>query len=181
MTDEGPKYGLGVIGVSDRKLSAAACEGRSCTRFEQALKVLEHSEALTPHLVGVCFALDSSGSSNRTQHHGSPCNVFELSVIAVLPALYLEIVQNTSGVRCELQLFTGPAYAHIALESSRQVNSIHNPNIWVNTYKPCGAAGKLSTNICQPRPILDSQSDECSCLAWCHVTEMLLGWLLSLN
>lgn len=52
MTDEGPKYVFGVIGVSDRKLLAAACEGRSCPRFEQALKVLEHSEALTPHLVG---------------------------------------------------------------------------------------------------------------------------------
>lgn len=99
MTDEGPKYGLGVIGVSDRKLLAAACEGKSCTRFEQALKMLEHSEALTPHVVGVCFALDSSGNSNRPQHHGSPCNMFELSVIAVLPALYLEIVQKTPGVR----------------------------------------------------------------------------------
>lgn len=52
MTDEGPKYGFGIIGVSDRKLLAVASEGRSCTRFEQALKELEHSEALTPHLVG---------------------------------------------------------------------------------------------------------------------------------
>lgn len=46
----------GVIGVSDKKLLAAAHEGRSCARFAQALKVLEHSEALTPHPVGECFA-----------------------------------------------------------------------------------------------------------------------------
>lgn len=95
-SDGGPKYSFRVIGVSDRKLLTAAREGRSCTRFEQALKVLEHSEALTPHLVGDCFALDSS---NRPQHHGSPCNVFGLLVIAVSPALYLEIVQNTFDVR----------------------------------------------------------------------------------
>lgn len=90
MRNEGPKYGFGVIGVSVRKLLTAAGEGESCTGSEQALKVLEHSEALPPHLVGECFALASSGSSNRPQHQSQqPCNVCEPAVTAVLPALYL--------------------------------------------------------------------------------------------
>lgn len=41
----------------------------------------------------------SSGSSKRPQHRGSPCTVFGLSVIAAVPALYLEIVQKKSDVR----------------------------------------------------------------------------------
>lgn len=41
MTCEAPKYGFGVIGFSDRKLLVAAYEGKSCTSFEQVLKVLE--------------------------------------------------------------------------------------------------------------------------------------------
>lgn len=99
MTDEGPKHGFGVRGVSDRKLLAAAYEGRSQTRFEQGLEGLEHSAAFTPPPVGECFALDSSRSSNRPQHRGSLCSVFELSIIAASPALCLEIAQTTSGVR----------------------------------------------------------------------------------
>lgn len=94
----GSQYGFGVISVSDRKLLAATCEGRSCTRFEQALKVLECSEPLSPPLVGECFAFDSTGSSSRPEHHSNFCNVFELSVTAVLPVLYLEIMQNASDV-----------------------------------------------------------------------------------
>lgn len=40
-----------------------------------------------------------SGSSERPQHHGSPCTKFALSVIAVVPALYLEILEKPPYVR----------------------------------------------------------------------------------
>lgn len=67
----------------------AAYEGKPCTRFEQVLRVLDVQNL--PSLV--------SGSSERPQHHGSPCTKFALSVIAVVPALYLEILGKPPYVR----------------------------------------------------------------------------------
>lgn len=84
MAHEGPKYSFGLRGVSDRKLLAAAYGGKSCTRFEQVLKVLEVQKLLP--LV--------SGSSERPQHCGSPCTELGLPVSAVVPALYPEILQK---------------------------------------------------------------------------------------
>lgn len=79
MTCEGSKY---------RELLVAAYERKSCTRFGQVLKVLEVQQL--PALV--------SGSSERPQHRGSPCSQFGLSGIAVVPALYLEILQKKKNL-----------------------------------------------------------------------------------
>lgn len=106
MRDEGPKYGFGVIGVSVRKLLAAAEEGKSCTESEQALKVLEHSEALTPHLVGEWFALASSGSSNRPQHQSQVAPAMCVNHLLLLSCLLciLDSVKHILSLKYPISL-----------------------------------------------------------------------------